>query len=75
MDIKKIFTLETTVQEHLIAKLIQENNKNLRTIRDLELTLKVPRMHYKFIEEHGIHSFVQQCQAIVEREVLREDHH
>ena len=48
--LKKIFTTETTVLESIVKNLLKEKEFLLQTIKELELTLKVPRMHFKFIE-------------------------
>jgi hypothetical protein len=33
----------------------------------METLLKIPRLHDKYIKEHGVHEFVKQCQEVVHR--------
>eukprot|EP00347_Sterkiella_histriomuscorum_P004147 403361575 len=74
-SIKKIFTAETTVQDQVISRLLALKEQNEYMIGELTLCLRVPRMYHKFLEEHGIHEFVQYCMQIVDRDEKKKQEH
>lgn len=63
---KKIFTAETTVQEQVINRLLKIKDENENMIGELTLCLRIPRMYHKFIEDHGVHEFVNHCMQILD---------
>ena len=65
--LKKVFTAETTVQEKLIDRLLQLKVHNENLIGELALTLRVPRLYHKFIDQFGVQEFVRECLAYKER--------
>ena len=46
------------VQEKIINKLVEDKHNNMRIIGQLSILLKVPRLHYKYIEQNGIHPYI-----------------
>ena len=45
--------IEMRVKDSIIANIMGENKKLNKLITELETKLKIPRHHFKFLEEHG----------------------
>ena len=45
--------IEMRVKDSIITNIMTENKKLNKLISTLETKLKIPRHHFKFLEEHG----------------------
>ncbi len=55
-----LIDIEMRVKDSIITNIMTENKKLNRMIANLETKLKIPRHHFKFLEQHGtLEEFVQ----------------
>jgi hypothetical protein len=45
--------IEMRVKDSIIAKIMGESKRQGRLITELETKLKIPRHHFKYLEQHG----------------------
>lgn len=49
-------------------KMLVQNKQQADKLRKFATMLRVPRLHFEYIEKHGFNEFVDYCEDIVRRE-------
>jgi hypothetical protein len=65
-ELKTMYAAETQVREEIIAKLLKEKSEHLFRIREMAYLLKIPRLHFDYIKQHGVDDFVDRCKEYVD---------
>lgn len=68
-------TLEVKVCTAIKDKMLSENKWMAEKLRKFATIIRIPRLHFDYIEKYGINTFVDFCEDIVRREraVLKKD--
>ena len=48
--------------------MLNENTQMGAKLRKFATIIKIPRLHFEYIEKHGVNEFVTYCEDIVKRE-------
>ena len=60
--------LEIKVCNAIKDKMISQNEFQAEKLRKFATLLRIPRLHFEYIEKHGVNEFVDYCEDIVKRE-------
>ena len=66
--IKEFMTLEVKVCTAIKDKMLSENKWMAEKLRKFATIIRIPRLHFEYIEKYGINTFVDFCEDIVRRE-------
>lgn len=66
--LKKFMTYEVDICTLIKDKMINENTWQAEKLKKFATLLRIPRLHFDYIEKHGINEFVNYCEDIVRRE-------
>lgn len=64
----QFLTLEIDVATTIKDMIIDQNKWQAEKLRKFGTLLRVPRIHFQYIEKHGIDEFVEFCEDVVKRE-------
>ena len=59
---------EITVNSLIKDKLIVQNEIFSQKLTKFATMLRIPRLHFEYIEKHGINEFIEYCEDIVRKE-------
>lgn len=65
---KGLLGLEIKVTSAVTDRLIKDNEVQAVKLRKFATLLRIPRLHWNYIEKHGVDEFVDYCEDIVRRE-------
>ena len=60
--------LELKVTSEVTERLIKENKTQSDKLKKFATLLRIPRLHWKYIEKHGVDEFVDYCEDVVKRD-------
>lgn len=67
-QLKQYFEIEVNVSNTIRDSLVETNKWQSQKLRKFALLLRIPRLHFDYIEKHGVNKFVDFCEDIVKRE-------
>jgi len=71
---KKIFMVENHVLEELAQRALVDCRKKTEQLRKAEFILKVPRIHHKYLKEHGTDIFIEKFAAnVAEMQAMKDE--
>lgn len=71
---KKIFMLENQVLEELAQRALADCRQKTEQLRKAEFILRVPRIHHKYLNEHGTDIFIEKFSSnIAEMQAIKEE--
>ena len=71
--VKSFLSLEIKVCTAIKDKMISQNEFQAEKLRKFATLLRIPRLHWQYIEKHGVNEFVDYCEDIVKRERAKEE--
>lgn len=72
-NVRSYLTAEIDVNSKIVEKLLAENKWKSEKLRKFGTMLRVPRLHFDYIDKHGYNEFVDYCEDIVRRERALQD--
>lgn len=67
-QVRAYLTAEIDVNSLIVSKLLAENKWKSEKLRKFGTMLRIPRLHFDYIDKHGFNEFVDYCEDIVKRE-------
>lgn len=64
--LKEMAAIEAQVHEKVVDKLQQDIDTLKKQLREMATILKIPRLHHKYLREHGVNEFIDKCKEVVE---------
>mmetsp|Transcript_17288 Transcript_17288/g.26674 ORF Transcript_17288/g.26674 Transcript_17288/m.26674 type:complete len:176 (+) Transcript_17288:254-781(+) len=67
-QLREYMTIEINVAIAIKDKIINDNKFQQEKLKKFATLLAIPRLHFDYIEKHGVNQFVEFCEDIVKRE-------
>jgi hypothetical protein len=61
---------EVEICTRIKDRVIEENTTQAAKLTKFATLLRIPRLHFEYIEKHGVNEFVEYCEKVVRRERL-----
>jgi len=65
---KGLLGLELRVTSAVTERVISDNKEQAVKLKKFATLLRIPRLHFEYIEKHGVDEFVDYCEDVVRRE-------
>lgn len=60
--------IEIRVNQAIKDKMISTNIEQAEKLKKFATILRIPRLHFEYIEKHGVFEFVEYCEDIIKKE-------
>lgn len=67
-QLKEFMDFEVELSTHIKDRIVGENKMQAEKLRKFATLLRIPRLHFDYIEKHGVNEFVEFCEKVVRRE-------
>ena len=65
---RKLMSHEVEICTQIKDKMLNENMQMAEKLKKFATIIKIPRLHFEYIEKYGVNEFVTYCEDIVKRE-------
>lgn len=67
-QMQEFFSYEIQINSLIKDKIIETNREQAKKLVKFATMLRIPRLHFDYIEKHGVSEFVEFCEDVIKRE-------